>query len=135
MKILGLAFVFALIVLTNAVNAGVISITTRADTVFMIGPSAELNVTVSNSGDEPAYDVKISLLLPDGFSSESMFAGRIDEGSNYTALFAISSGGKKSGEYAFAILVEYKDANRYPFSAVSPNAIIYNSPSDRKSVV
>ncbi len=123
--------IFAL-VLASAANAGFISMTTKADTVVMIGNSSLLNVTVSNSGDEPAYDVKISLLLADGFSSESVFAGKIDQNSEYTTTFKIVSEEKKNGEYTFAILVEYKDANRYPFSAISPNTIIYNSPSSSR---
>ncbi len=127
-----LVFLFALIIIASAANAGFISMTTKADTLLMKGNLSELNVTVSNSGDEPAHDVKISLLLPEGLSSEGVFAGKIDQNSDYSTSFRIASENKKNGEYPFAILVEYKDANRYPFSAVSPNTIIYNAPSSSR---
>ena len=123
-----LALTIAVLLAVAIANAGSISITTTADTLVMNSTSAVLPVTVRNSGDEAAHDVKISLLLPDGFTSQGVFAGRIEPGSSYTTDFSIA-GDAKSGEYAYAILVEYKDANRYPFSAVSPNAIVYKIPS------
>ena len=126
MKILAIAL--ALLLLVAPAQARVISITTSSDTIVMSNDSADFNVTVLNSGDEPAYDVKISLLFPDGFSSKPVFVGRLDQSSRHAAVFKVSSEQVKEGEYSFATLVEYKDANRHPFSAVSPSTIVYKTP-------
>src|SRR3989338_7835988 len=108
-----LAFVFTLIILASAAYAGSISITTRTDTIVMTQNAVNFNVTISNSGDEAAHDVKISLLLPEGFSSQSVSAGLIEPNNAYTGIFNITAESKKNGVYPFAIIVEYKDANRY----------------------
>lgn len=130
MKILVIAFV--LLFLANPAQARVISITTSSDTIVMNTNSADFNVTVLNSGDESAYDVKISLLLPDGFSSKPVFVGKLDQNSRHTTIFNVILEQVKEGEYSFATLVEYKDANKHPFSAVSPSTIVYKTPSSSR---
>src|SRR3989338_8235957 len=102
-------FLIAIIALISVVYAGSISMTTKTDTIFMPGNAVNFNVTISNSGDEAAHDVKISLLLPEGFSSQSMDSGTIEPNTAFTGTFNITAESKKNGVYSFAIIVEYRD--------------------------
>ncbi len=124
--------IFALIAFASMAFAGSISVTTKADSVVMNSSTVNFSVTVSNSGDEPARDARISLLLPEGFSANSADAGAIADGGEYTGIFNITADQARNGTYGFGILIEYKDANQYPFSAVSPNTIIFSAPTSSR---
>jgi hypothetical protein len=83
------------------------------------GNESILNFSLSNSGDEPAYDVVASLFLPVGMRAEDLFAGRLDDNSSYSGRFRISlDDALLPGAYSIPLLVDYKDANGHPFSAV-----------------
>jgi len=84
-----------------------------------------VNITLLNSGDEPAYDVQLSLLLPEGVSSEPIFLGELDPNMPKSGTFDIKINSDViPGRYSMAILTEYKDANGYPFSSVLPKSLI-----------
>ncbi|MEA3254574.1 MAG: NEW3 domain-containing protein [Candidatus Altiarchaeota archaeon] len=89
------------------------------------GDKTTVDVTLLNSGDEPAYDVQLSLLLPEGINSEPIFLGRMDPDKSQTETFDIGIDSTvMPGKYSMVILTEYKDANGYPFSSVSPKPLI-----------
>jgi hypothetical protein len=87
--------------------------------------TSSINVTLSNSGDEAANGVQLSLLLPTGFKSNTVFLGRMDPNIPQAAGFSLEiDASTPPGVYSFALLTEYKDANGYQFSSVTPNYLV-----------
>jgi hypothetical protein len=97
-----------------------ISLTPSIDNENIVsGNVSVLGFSLSNSGDEPAYDVVVSLFLPDGMSAENLFAGRLDDGGSFSGSFRIRLNDSiLPGAYSIPLIVDYKDANGHPFSAV-----------------
>jgi len=90
------------------------------------GSSTKVNVSLVNSGDEPAHDTQLSLILPDGFSTDSAYAGVMYPNAPYENVFGVNiSGGLLPGRYPLVLKIHYSDANAYPFSVVSPSFIMY----------
>jgi len=87
--------------------------------------TSSINVSLANSGDEAANGVQLSLLLPAGFTANTVFLGRMDPNIPQTASFLIQIGSSTTpGVYPIALLTEYKDANGYQFSSVTPNYLV-----------
>jgi hypothetical protein len=88
-----------------------------------------INLSLNNQGDEAAYDVQLSVDLPEGMQALPAYFGKMDPNTPQNAVFNITiSPSLKSGGYSLAILTEYKDANGYPFSSVSPYSIYLKQP-------
>jgi len=84
-----------------------------------------VNVSLMNSGDEAANGVQISLQLPGGFKAEPIFLGRMDPNVPQEASFKLTIDQTLApGIYPIALLTEYKDANGYQFSSVTPNYLV-----------
>lgn len=119
--------VLILLLIPHLVLAGVISLTTTVSTDIMTEDNTEMHVRLLNSGDEPAYDVQTSLIT-ENFESKPLFVGKLNlnepfEGNiNLTLKESI-----KPGKYPVPVLVDYADANGYPFSSVSPSFIVYKT--------
>ncbi len=113
------------------VSATFISITTTVSLDKILGGNETLaNLTIVNSGDEPAYDVLVSLILPDGLNSNDLFPGELNPGKPYTGEFKIGVGENVvPGKYTAGVVTDYKDANGYPFSAVSTFSMIIKKPT------
>lgn len=126
-----LAVVAVLLFLSGLAMAKYISITTTMDSVMLDGNATRVNVSLRNSGDEAAMDTRLSLLLPQGFDANSIFVGTLGQ-AQFRGVFNITAKDALPGEYAFAVLTEYKDANGYPFSSVSPNTIVYKNMASAK---
>jgi len=111
--------------LLSTTSARYISLATTVTTESLVLSNETcVNIKLLNSGDEPAYDVQLSLLLPKGFKSNSLFPGRLDPGHTYTGNFSLAIDSSITpGKYPVVILTEYKDANGYQFSSVSPSSL------------
>jgi uncharacterized membrane protein len=84
-----------------------------------------VNVSITNGGDEAANGVQISLLLPEGFKSSTIFLGRMEPNQMQTAEFPVEiEPNTAPGVYVIVLLTEYKDANGYQFSAVNSNNLV-----------
>ena len=106
--------------------AGSISITVSTAT-YSIGENIIVNLSLQNNGDEAAEDVRVSLLLPDGFASDRVIVGQLVPGVPWSGSIGVNiTGNIMPGTYPAVVLTEYKDLNGYPFSSVSKNTIIYN---------
>ncbi|OYT53731.1 MAG: hypothetical protein B6U72_04910 [Candidatus Altiarchaeales archaeon ex4484_2] len=114
--------VAALLVLQSTVCAGHISLNTRYTfpSVVTTG-NFTVKVEVTNTGDEAAYDVSLTPLLSEGLESEPLAVGnKIAAGGTFNGELDVNLGGDVTpGEYALAVLTDYKDANGYPFSSIS----------------
>ena len=94
----------------------------------MTGGSFAMNLTILNSGDEAAHDVQASLLLPDGFSSEPIYAGTMDpQVPVFGAFRVLMDGSVNPGLYPIVLKTHYTDANAYPFSTVAPSFLRYKT--------
>ena len=119
--------------LSNVAFASYISLTTSIETVLIEDTHTKTNITILNSGDEPASNVKLFLVLPEEFRSNTIFIGELKPNEPFTGQFNVSVVSNVSaGIYPLAILTEYSDMNGYGFSSVSPNTIIYKNPSSTK---
>lgn len=89
------------------------------------GAETTVNVSIMNLGDEAANGVQLSLLMPSGFTAEPVFLGRMDPNVPQTATFTLRIAPEvMRGVYPMALLTEYKDANGYQFSSVTPNYLV-----------
>jgi len=87
--------------------------------------TSSINVSLTNSGDEAANGVQLSLLLPSGFKANTVYLGRMDPTLPQTASFSVEIDATTApGVYPIALLTEYKDANGYQFSSVTPNYLV-----------
>jgi hypothetical protein len=123
-----IVFFLILLFLADIVSATFISINTDITDMQIEGEFGMSSLSVRNLGDEAAFDVGLSFLLPQGFDSDDIFVGRLnpDEGAEKEFILSIE-GDILAGVYPAALVVSYKDANSYPFSAIAPFKIIQGS--------
>lgn len=98
-------------------RAGFIVIETTTE-VTATGNDAKILVTVTNKGDEPAYNTRISIVFASKRYSGAL-KKRLGIRERYTEEFALAAAMERPGRYSFPIMVDYADANFYPFSALS----------------
>lgn len=119
-----------LVLMAVSVFASFISLTTSMDNIVIANDTVSKAMSITNSGDEPSWNVKVSLLLPEGFISEPLYAGKINANGVFSGRFNVSKiPGLSKGSYSIAVLTEYQDANGYQFSSISPNLIVYETPA------
>jgi len=109
------------------VSAGIISLTTSVSSDIITENSGKIYVKLTNLGDEAAYDVKVSLLTENS-ESRPITIGNLNPNEPIEMDFLISL--KKTiypGKYPVVVLIDYADANGYPFSSVSPSFIVYKN--------
>jgi len=99
------------------------------------GDSNAFQLTLTNNGDEIAYDVRATLLLPDGFKSNTVYYRTISPGENKTAASAVQAleSAYPGTDYA-GLLLNYADANRYPFSSIYPVLINHKTPTTSRVI-
>jgi hypothetical protein len=119
-----------LIFLASIASAKYITLTqTLSMERIILGDETTINLTLNNQGDEAAYDVQLSLIMPDGMVSQPIYLGKMDPNTPQNAVFNITiNPSLKSGGYTLGVLTEYKDANGYPFSSVSPYSVYLKQP-------
>lgn len=112
-------------------SARYISISTSVSVENMILKNETgINIRITNSGDESAYDVQLSLILPPNFRTDNIFVGELRSNKPYEGNFTVSAiNSIIPGKYTIGILTDYKDANGYQFSSVSPNSLIVKKPT------
>lgn len=121
-----------LLLIPQLVSAGVISLTTTVSTEIMSENTTRVNVKLLNSGDEAAHNVQVSLIT-DNFQSDPIFVGDLSPNNPFEGDFTLSLTKRiLPGTYPLIVLVDYADANGYPFSSVSPTSIVYKTPTVSK---
>jgi hypothetical protein len=97
------------------------------------GGDFPVGYTLVNTGDEPAKDVSLSLLLPGGFEAERVAVGTLQPNSPVSGeLMVHSFGSILPGTYPLAMRTSYSDANAYPFSTVSLMKLNFIKPSPER---
>lgn len=118
------------LLLGSLVSATYIQLSTTVMTESIVTANeTQINVTLKNTGDESAYDIQLSLVLPDGFSSKDIYIGTLPPEEPSFNKFNVSIGDVLPGRYPIAIKVNYADSNRYPFSTLSSGLLVYREPS------
>ncbi len=115
-------------------SATFISITTTVSSENVVQNNETLvNLTIVNSGDEPAHDVFVSLITPKGLDSNELFPGKLNPNEPYTGEFKINIDESVTlGAYTLGVITDYKDANGYPFSAISTFSLVIKKPTFSK---
>jgi hypothetical protein len=124
MKKFSVLFTF-LLFFGSIASATFISLTTSFAEIT-IENSTQGRVKIINSGDEAAFSLSVSLILPEGFEADKISIEKLSPNSSFEGILNITR--KKDltkGKYPAIVLTEYADANGYPFSAISPTSIIY----------
>lgn len=120
-------FVFILLV-PSLVLAGTISLTTSVTTDVLNETKGQIQVRITNLGDEPAYNSQLSL-ISDYLSSKPVHINKLDVNkpfeTNITVEFLNTT--IKEGDYPLVLLTEYEDANGYRFSSVSDITLTYKN--------
>lgn len=111
----------------DIVYARYISLSTTVTTNILTDYKDQINISITNFGDEPAYNVKLNVLTND-FITESVYLNTIDVNENINVTVPINiSRELKEGIYLAVLLTEYTDLNGYPLSAISPINLIYKN--------
>jgi hypothetical protein len=113
------------LLLVNIVSASFISITTQISDIQLVNGGGQTLFSIKNQGDETAFDVGLVLDLPSGFEGEDLFIGKLGPDESNEGSFNITSKEHvKEGVYPAVIVVNYRDGNSYPFSAITPFTIV-----------
>ncbi|MBD3416561.1 MAG: hypothetical protein GF416_05440 [Candidatus Altiarchaeales archaeon] len=125
---------FFMLLLAGFSSAAYIRIDVAVEPISVISAgSQDLKATFTNLGDEPAYDVQASLLLPDGFQAQPVFIGLLQPNTPSTQAFSISIDESNiPGTYPIVVKTHYADANAYPFTTVYPFVVHYKQPAPTK---
>jgi len=122
-----LTIIFLIFFLLPIASAGTISLTTTISSEFMMTNTTQIHVKTSNSGDEPAYNVQITL-ISDNFQTEPFYIGTLTPNiPSNTSLTIKTIGNTLPGNYPLVLMTEYQDANGYQFSSVSPFILTYKT--------
>ncbi|MFH1721709.1 MAG: NEW3 domain-containing protein [Candidatus Altiarchaeota archaeon] len=127
-----LLFVLSVIFLISTVDATYISIASSIGVETIVNETqSRVQILVENRGDEAAHNVQVSLIPPKGMSaSEPQVVGILNPMQRYTGIFEITpSADMLPGRYPLILVIEYADANGYPFSAFAKTVFTYQKPA------
>jgi hypothetical protein len=116
LTVLSIFFAF-LIVHDDSASAGTIRIETTTS-VSVAGNALKVDVTTTNKGDVPAHNIQVHLMLL-GHTQSSRIIGLLKQNEPKMFVFEKPPSALHKGRYPLIVLVDFHDANRYPFSAVS----------------
>jgi hypothetical protein len=112
---------FIFVALMLAYHAPTIAGTIRIETktsVTLAGDILRVEVAATNNGDAPAHHVQAHLMFL-GDTQSGQVRDLLKQGESETSVFENALPGLHKGRYPLTVLVDFHDANRYPFSAVS----------------
>ncbi len=129
-----LIVIFAVFICIGVSSASFISMTPSVSSEKIIqGNNSIINLTLANFGDEAAYDVSASIVMPGGLHANDLFLGRLNPNETYSGKFEADIGENMvPGKYTILLMVDYKDANGHPFSAVSAFSLVIKTVSVSK---
>jgi len=92
--------------------------------------SIEIPASIVNNGDESAINVQMTLLLPEGFTSQSIYIRELQSKENNEKTFTLQiPDDALPGTYVLGLLTHYADANEYPFSSINARLLNYKNPT------
>lgn len=116
---LGLTLIFfALMILCKTPTiASIIQIETTTS-ITVAGDRLKVEVTATNKGDIPAYNVQVHIMLL-GQKLSGLLKDQLKQGESETVVFERILPASIKGQYPLITLVNFQDTNLHPFSAVS----------------
>lgn len=118
-----LAGLFLTLVSISVARAGFISIQTDL-LVTPTASGASVEIKVSNHGDEAAHNLRVTVEVG-GEVQKSVLHDRLEVEGSITELLEFESKFEKPGMYPVLTSVDYTDAARYPFTAISVGEVNY----------
>ncbi len=121
-------FIFFISILSSSsYNASYIQIQTSIESDIINNNSTKIKVNLNQTGDEAAYNIEIEPIVSDEFNANKTIRKDIlNPGESLNEIINLSKNKPiYTGEYPFAVLIKYQDANGYPFSTVSYHSIKY----------
>ncbi|MFH8080294.1 MAG: hypothetical protein QXO84_00205 [Candidatus Aenigmatarchaeota archaeon] len=115
------------LLLIPLVEASYISITTDIQAPVIYENVTSLQTTLTNSGDEVANDVIVTIMSKHFYSDDIYFGSLAPNKPIKKSANLYLRTGLKEGRYICMALTKYKDLNGHPFSAVSPIEVIYKT--------
>ncbi len=91
------------------------------ETAIVTNPNS-ISVSITNKGDEPAYNVQPSLISP--IVANIAVKQRLEINEKQTSMFDIGLSDSLPGTYPVILNIDYADANNYPFSAIATSTWI-----------
>lgn len=113
--------------LASQAAASYITMSTTISSDVFSGGSGQVSVSVSQMGDEAAYEVEAVPMDSDYFEFQGSVKSKImNPGDKISGTFNTSVRKElKTGNYPVVMMTIYHDANLYPFSVVSPHTVTY----------
>jgi hypothetical protein len=110
-------------------SATYISLSTAVDMERVINQtSTSINVTITNEGDEPAYDVIVEPTSVGGFTIDQISLGNINPNQTVSGTVnMLIPSDSLPGKYVLGFLIRYNDMNGYPFTFVTPIRFNYKT--------
>lgn len=97
--------------------AGVLEIETKTS-VQVVGDTLKVQVAITNNGSDSAFNLQIHLKALNR-QQDAPIKPQLDPGMSDSFLFEMPISGTLKGRYPLTVLVDFHDANQYPFSALS----------------
>jgi len=97
--------------------AGFLKMETRTS-VQVAGDTLKVEVTITNNGSDSAYNIQAHLMALNQ-QQNAPIKPQLGPGMSDTFLFEMQLPGMPQGRYPLTVLVDFHDANQYPFSALS----------------
>jgi uncharacterized membrane protein len=118
---------FLMVLFAFSASATYISLSTTVDADRLVNTtSTRVNITMTNNGDEPAYDVVVEPMFDAGFTAEQLALGNVNPNQTVSGSIDLNiSQDAAPGRYSMGFLIRYADVNNYPFTFVSPLKLSY----------
>lgn len=129
--ILGLA----VLLLAGCASAG-FTMNLKTTSEVLSGEEVRINFTLSNTGNEVAYQVWLEPMLPEGFESSSFRLLKLPPGIPLNSSLKIKMPvGTLPGRYSVGLKLHYRDVNGYPLSVVFPESIAFQNSTASEVVI
>jgi hypothetical protein len=118
---------FLIAMLAFCASATYISLSSTVDLERVVNTTtAEANISITNRGDEPAYDVIVEPMSYMGFTAEQVTLGNINPNETVSGTIALTiPEDALPGRYSMGLMIRYNDLNNYPFTFVTPIRLFY----------
>ncbi|MFH1106161.1 MAG: hypothetical protein V1731_03045 [Candidatus Aenigmatarchaeota archaeon] len=132
MKKIALLPLVLFLALSGFAAAKYITIATSVEECFTETGQCAMNITVANYGDEPASQTRISV-VSDIVSGDEISQKILYPNERIYGLINVDPKAEMiPGKYPVFVMVEYEDANSYPFTAISPAFFVYKTQTSSK---
>ncbi|MBM3308925.1 MAG: hypothetical protein FJY77_01600 [Candidatus Altiarchaeales archaeon] len=114
-----------LLLLAGSASAG-FTMHLRTMSEVVSDQQARINFSLVNAGDETAYQIFLETILPEGFTSSSVYSPSLRPNQPLSGVLDIKfPQNAVEGRYPVVIMLHYSDRNSYPFSIIFPEYIKY----------